>query len=119
MKCQLPSEIKSISGRCGNIEYRTFKRPNGKTETRAYLLPRRANGKFGYERSTPLSAKEIASRNRFRAISDIINHLTDEQKTTYQREWKKAGYKFNGKKYATPRGYIMARLYDDAKKPSY
>ena len=44
-----------------------------------------------------------------------IQALTEEQRTAYAREWKAAHYKFNGKKYNTLRGYIMARIYDDLK----
>ena len=44
------------------LEFRTFKRPDGSTETRAYICPK-------WERATPPSDKELAQRARFAAIS--------------------------------------------------
>ena len=40
MKCELDSNIKSMSGKVGNMLFKTFKRPDGKTETRAYFMQR-------------------------------------------------------------------------------
>ena len=117
MKCTLKPEIQSISGRCGNLLYKTFTRPNGKKETRVYVLPRnKRTGGFGYERKTPASEKELAARAKFAIISERIKTMPEDQKRLYQQEWKAAKYKFNGKKYGSLRGYIMARLYDEQKK---
>ena len=116
MKCTLNPEIENISGKIGGLLYRTYKRPNGKTETRAYLLPRKQNGKFGYTRKAAYSENEIASKVRFAQIAGMIKALSEEQKAQYQKEWEAANYKFNGKKYCILRGYIMARLYDEMKK---
>ena len=41
MKVELAAGIDSISGKCGNMIFKTYKRPNGKTETRAYFNPYR------------------------------------------------------------------------------
>ena len=106
MKVTLAAGIASMSGKNGNMVFRTFKRPNGKTETRAYVLPRK-----GYTRTTKPSENEIAARSRFSQISQKLNNLTEEQRTRYAQEWQISKYKFNGKLYATLRGYIMARLY--------
>ena len=111
MKCELDPNIKSMSGKVGNMLFKTFKRPDGKTETRAYLMPRRENGKFGYERKTRVSEKEKAQRNRFSDVSHMLSSMSEEEKVRYALEWRKANYRFNGKKYATLRGYIMARLF--------
>ena len=111
MKCELNPDIKSISGRVGNVLYKTYKRPNGKTETRAYLLPRKQNGSFGYERKTPLSSNELAARGRFTQAAAYVNSLSDEQKHRYCVEFSRNKYTFNGKKYSTVRGYIIARFY--------
>lgn len=116
MKCILNPEIENISGKCGGLLYRTYKRPNGKKETRVYILPRKEDGKFGYTRKAAYSEKELASKARFAQIAAKIKALSDEQKAQYQKEWKAANYKFNGKKYCILRGYIMARLYDEMKK---
>ena len=116
MKCVLDPNIKSMSGKVGNMLFKTYKRPDGKTETRAYLMPRRSNGKFGYERKTRVSEKEKAIRNRFSDVSHKLSSMSEEDKKRYAQEWKKANYRFNGKKYATLRGYIMARLFDEKGK---
>ena len=111
MKCELNPNIESISGRVGNVLYKTYKRPDGKTETRAYLLPRKDDGSFGYERKTPLSSNELAARGRFAQASAYLNNLSDEQKHRYSKEFSRNNYTFNGKRYSTVRGYIIARFY--------
>lgn len=116
MKCTLNPEIENISGKCGGLLYKTFTRANGKKETRVYILPRKENGKYGYTRKAAYSENEIASKARFAQIAGMNKALSDEQKMQYYKEWKAANYKFNGKKYCTLRGYIMARLYDEQKK---
>ncbi len=113
MKVDLMPGIASMSGKMKSkspygkdMIFKTFRRPDGKTETRAYFAP-----KGGYQRSTPLSDKEIEARKRFAQFSEIFKHMSEETKLQYAREMKAARYKFNGKKYSTLRGYIMARLY--------
>ena len=116
MKCTLDPSIGSISGKAGNVLYKTFKRPNGKTETRAYFMPKLPNGKYGYERKAPVTKGEQAARNRFKEVAEQIKALSQKQKNMYFFDWKKAGCMYNGKKYATLRGYIMARFYADDTK---
>ena len=113
MKCTLNPSIASISGKSGGILYKTYKRPNGKTETRAYILPRKENGKYGYTRKSPVSANEKAARSKFTKVSAVASVLTDVQRERYAREWQKNRGVYNGKKYATLRGYIIARLYNE------
>ena len=115
MKCKLNPNIESLSGKNGNVLFRTYRKPNGKTETRAYLLPRRRDGKFGYERKAALTQGEIAARDKFKQISARVKDIPMDEKLAYHAQWKKANYKFNGKKYATLRGYIIARLYAEDK----
>ena len=115
MKCILNSNIGSISGRSGNILFKTYRRPDGKSETRAYLLPKRENGKYGYKRKAAVTKGEIAARALFQRITRRVTAMTDDEKLTYAQEWRKANYKFNGKKYGTLRGYIIARLYAEHK----
>ena len=62
-------------------------------------------------RTSKISKNELAARSRFAMISEQIKNLSDEQKKDYQQQWRKNKYMFNGKKYATLRGYVMARLY--------
>ena len=119
MKCTLNSSLKSLSGKCGNVLYKTYRRADGKTETRAYFLPlNRETGKYGYKRKAAPSQKEIETRARFKRVSEIYASLSDETKKRYCREWKKARYMFNGKKYCTLRGYIIANLYAEWKDGS-
>lgn len=113
MKCILNSNIANVSGKTGNILFKTYRRPDGKAETRAYLLPKRGNGKYGYERKTPPTANERAARELFKLVTTKVAAMTDEEKQTYAQQWKKANYKFNGKKYATLRGFIIAKLYNE------
>lgn len=114
MKCTLMPGIKSISGsvkqRNGSLlVFKTFNKPAvgrkpGETETRAYLMPKRV-------RSTPPSEKEIAVRQRFAAATLYFQNLSNEQREMYAKTWKRDKYMFNGKKYGTLRGYIVARYY--------
>lgn len=74
-----------------------------------------------YQRSTPPSEKEQAARIRFQEISAQVNAMSVEEKQRYAQEMHDAKLLFNGKKYATLRGYIMARLYaeiGDSTKPA-
>jgi hypothetical protein len=122
MKITLSQGIETMSGKSNGVLFKTYNRPNGKKETRAYILPVKdvsPTGKktYGYKRQAALSENEIGVRNKFTIVSRQIKNLTDEQRQLYAKEWKAAKYKFNGKKYVTLRGYIMARLYaENAKK---
>jgi hypothetical protein len=116
MKVTLSQGIETMSGKSNGVLFKTYNRPNGKKETRAYILPVKdvsPTGKktYGYKRQSALSKNEIGVRNKFTIVSRRIKNLTDEQRQQYAKEWKAAKYKFNGKKYVTLRGYIMARLY--------
>ncbi len=115
MKCTLDPNIKSASGKLGNLLFKTFTKPDGTKEVRAYGMPRRKDGSFGYERKAKPTKGEIAARQLFQTVTVALQALTKEQRMQYAREWKTARYKLNGKEYKTLRGYIMARLYDDMK----
>ncbi|MBQ8938852.1 MAG: hypothetical protein IJ047_01340 [Paludibacteraceae bacterium] len=65
------------------------------------------------KRTSPPSSKEIEHRERFATLTQAIQRLTPEQWEFLRKEWKAAGYKFNGKKYSTLRGYAYARLYKE------
>jgi hypothetical protein len=65
-KCELPKGILSISGKLGGMIFKTYTRPDGTTETRAYRNPYRAPG---YQRSTPVTENEVRSRSRFSLMS--------------------------------------------------
>jgi len=102
----MSGKLKSKSPYGKDMIFKTFHRPDGKTETRAYFAP-----KGGYKRTTPLSDKEIEARKRFVRFSFIFKQMPEETKQKYAREMRAAKGKFNGKIYSSLRGYIMARLY--------
>ena len=114
MKVTLPAGIKSISGAIkqpngAQIVFRTFTKPAvgrkpGETETRAYFMPKR-------ERSTPPTEKELAARQRFADATLYFQTLSNGQREMYAKAWKRDKYMFNGKKYATLRGYLVAHYY--------
>ena len=116
MKCTLMPGIESISGSVKGkngtlLIFKTYKRPSairkGKTETRVYLTKKQP-------RTKPLSENEIACRVRFAAAGAYVASLSDEQRKQYKEEWMRSDYLFNGKRYATLKGYIMARFYAGA-----
>ena len=119
MKVELIPGISSMSGKAGAFMFRTYKRPNGKTETRAYIMPR--NGSrcvkgvchptYGSKRTTPLSEKEKQARQRFTEVQNQIANMSPDEMWQYSLDFKIGKHKFNGKTYATLRGYIAARLY--------
>ena len=114
-KVTLRSDIQSMSGKFGNVLFKTYTKRDGSKETRAYVMPRKTDGSYGYQRRTCLSPKEIEIRKTFQQVNAALKAMTPETKDEYYRLWKDAGYKFNGKKYATLRGYIMARLHKQIK----
>ncbi len=115
MKCTLMPGIKSISGamKVANgrkMVFQTFQRTaadgTAKEETRVYMMDRRG-------RTTPLSENEMKARLRFKQATDYFNALDEWQKEQYHHQWRADKYCYNGKKYATLRGYIIARYYQN------
>ena len=60
------------------------------------------------KRSTAPSAEEVARQRRFAEVQAVYNTLTPEKMEQYRAAWKAGGYKYNGKKYCTLRGYVFA-----------
>ena len=110
MKVTFIPGIDSISG--------SFKGKNG---SRTVFMHRKSDKKgdgrvyfrknSDYARKDPPTDNERAARLKFAQIAETVHKMTDEQKQQYALEMKKAKNRFNGKTYATLRGYIMARLY--------
>ena len=105
--------IKSISGAMNvangrQMVFKTFQRKAAdgttKTETRLYMMDRK-------ERKTPLSENEMKARLRFKQATDYFNELNEWQRAEYHHQWRADKYCYFGKKYATLRGYIIARFY--------
>ena len=104
----------SIKGANGSrLIFKTYKRPSvnrpNKTETRVYISQKK-------KRTKPLSENEIVCRTRFAEARAYAANLSDEQARQYYDEWKRSDYLFNGKRYATLKGYIMARYYAEHPK---
>ena len=109
--------LRNISG---TISKRTYRDKDGVHTVRT--LAKVVNGKQriylrDYKpRATQPSEAELAARQRFSECAVICKNLTEDERMAYHREWIAANYRFNGKKYATLRGYIIARLF--AETPS-
>ena len=119
MKCTLEDGIESMSGKCGGILFKTYTKADGTKQTRAYFMPKKGYDKstgkiiYGYSRKSKPTKKETVARERFAKASRIVNNMSQDEKMRYNKEWKAARFKLNGKKYNTLRGYIIARLYAD------
>ena len=57
------------------------------------------------------SSNMTMAMSRFTMASRIFKNMPPDEKMKFHKEWKAAKYKFNGKEYATLRGYIIARLF--------
>lgn len=106
MKVTFKNGIESLSGKSGNMIFKTYRRRDGKIETRAYLRPL-----GGYERSAPVTEKEMACREKFAAFQRFWRTLPPDNKMRYHDLWKQDGFAYRGKRYGTLRGYVMARYY--------
>ena len=119
MKCTLNPAIANMSGKCGDMLFKTYTKADGKKETRAYMLPvkgwnnRTGKPTYGYKRTSKLSEKEVAARERFSKASQIFKNLTKEEYMRYYHQWRAARHILHGKEYNTLRGYVIARLYDE------
>ena len=118
MKVEFSSGISHISGsmkssRFGHRVIFTHRKNDKSGFGHAYIRPADA-----YKRSTPLSDNERRARADFQTIALKTNGILADEKErmAFHEEWKKAKGKFNGKKYATLRGYIMAVLFDELKR---
>ena len=90
MKVEFAAGIESASGKCGNMIFKTFKRPNGKTETRAYFNPyRRTSWEKVNARKTPPSEAEIKARSLFARRQAYVQELLASGRYHDKREaWK-------------------------------
>lgn len=116
MKVELMPGIQRISGsfksRDGKqLVFKTYSRRGGQPETRAYMMESR-------KRVSAPSEKERAQRQLLSEASQYVMHLTEEEKKAYHTAWKASGYMFNGKKYGTFRGYVMARYMKNSRPDS-
>ena len=113
--CEFAGGIKNVRGTLNKVTYFS----NGKKVTRSVVASVRGGKQRLYlrtyrERSTPISEKEKLIRTRFSAATIYWNSLFDEQKQRFQDEYKRSKCMFNGKKYKTLRGYVIARFFAGA-----
>ena len=93
MKVELMPGIKSISGKNGNMLFRTYTK-NGKKETRAYFLPRIQDKSghvigYGHQRKTRLTDNELRQRRKFAFIARAIAARRQAGDTRSKKElWK-------------------------------
>ena len=89
MKVELAAGIESVSGKCGNMIFKTYKRPNGKTETRAYFNPYRTRWGKVNVRKTPPSDAEIKARSLFARRQAYVQELLASGRYHDKKEaWK-------------------------------
>ena len=90
MKVEFAAGIESASGKCGNMIFKTFKRPDGKKETRAYFNPyRRSSWEKVNARKTPLSDAEIKARSLFTKRREYVAQLIAGDPSLSRKEaWK-------------------------------
>ena len=89
-KTELRAEIKSISGAVGALLYKTFHKADGTTVTRVYKNPYyRRPGERNPLRSTAVTDKERAVRDRFAAMARAVNaRLRAGDKRPRKEIWK-------------------------------
>ena len=110
--CEFAGGIKNVRG---TVSKKTYFIDGKKVTNRVVAMVH--NGKQHFyirtdrQRSTPITEKEIAARAKFREATVYGNNLSDEQMQTFHDEWKRSKYMFNGKKYGTLRGYVIARFF--------
>ena len=88
VKVKLAAGIESASGKTGNVQFRTFTKSDGSTETRMYLIPRSKNGMFQYQRSTPVTERELQVRSIFsRRQARVIQLMAENPKLSKKEAW--------------------------------
>lgn len=97
-KVELPAGIKSISGRIGNIVYKTL--PNGKVIATRYQK---------HERTTPVSDAERKARRLFADAAKDWLSLDDNYRAFIKRNYDSCKGMYHGKHYNTVRGYHIAK----------
>ena len=108
-----------MSGKSGGVLFKTFRKPDGSKQTRAYLLPRKKNGGYGYTRRTAVTEDEKQRRVNFALASAYASRVLADKSSHEFRVWydlfKENNGKYKGKKYKTLRGFIMAIDFDEHK----
>ena len=81
-KVDLMAGIQNISGKAGNFVFRTYRRRDGKVETRMYPYKK-------YERTTKLRKTELAARSLFTRRQAFVQELLSSGQCRSKAEaWK-------------------------------
>ena len=81
-KVDLMAGLQSVSGRAGNFVFRTFRRPDGKTETRMYPYKKQ-------KRTTKIRKTELAARSLFTRRQALVQELLSSGQCRSKAEaWK-------------------------------
>lgn len=112
--CEFPKELGKVrgtlsEGRKQDIDGRWYTEklvayvtPSGKQKIRIQKY---------YDRLGTISDKELGIRKRFSDAVRFYKACSPEILELYGKEWRSTNHKYRGKKYATLRGYIVARFY--------
>ena len=83
-KVDLMAGIQSVSGKAGNFVFRTFRRLDGKTETRMYPYEK-------HKRTTKIRKTELAARSLFTRRQALVQELLSSGQCMSKADaWKKA-----------------------------
>ena len=114
--CLFPKEFGKVSGTLASSKHVDI---DGRQYTQKLVAAVTSSGKQKlylrryYERATPVSPSEIVARQKFTNAANFWKELDQDMKNLYAGEFKKCRYTYNGKKYGTLRGYVIARYYKD------
>ena len=111
MKVTFAAGVEAISGSIKQkngtrIIFKTFTKPSANRksdkETRMYIMPPQ-------KRTSPVSEKELKHRARFAQAADLVARMPEDEKKRIAEEWRKNKYMYNGKKYKSFRGFLLAK----------
>ena len=115
--CKFPAGIEHVSG---TLSKKTIRTADGTITQRVFACMRNGKQRIYFRkdgpRTTPLSEKEKQARVRFAQAARYYKNLSTEQMDQYRELFSKTGGVFNGKKYSTLRGFIIARCCAEMKE---
>ena len=111
MKVTLAAGVEALSGSVkqkdgSRIVFKTFSKPSvnrkSEKETRMYFMP-------PHKRTSHATEKELRQRAKFAQAADLVARLPEDEKKRIAEEWRQNKYKYNGKKYKSFRGFLLAK----------
>ena len=108
--CKFPAGIEHVSG---TLAKRKISTADGTITQRVFACVRNGKQRIYFRedkpRTTSLSEKEKQARQRLAQAARYYKNLSTEQRAQYAELFINTGGIFNGKKYSTLRGFIIAR----------